>query len=105
MESNRPPLLPRERYKSDEEYNEAKRLHYGVSKEQEDEVINKKRHNKQVYTQGVYCEDISTQYGMFIKVSIQVDKFITNNTTPKGYINFIIKRSKSGKPYAENAKY
>ena len=105
MESNRPPLLPRERYNSDEEYREAKRLHYGVSKEEEDARKATKEHNKQVYTQGVYCEDVDTQYGKFTKVSIQVDKFMTNNTSPKGYIKFIIKRSKSGNLYAENIKF
>mgnify|MGYP007116350509 CR=1 FL=1 len=55
------------------------------------------------FTQGVFVKKDYTQYGdEMISVSIKLEYFKENHITPKGYINFEIRKTKDGKYYAKN---
>lgn len=52
------------------------------------------------YANGVLIKAIETQYGEILKVGVNLEKF-NENPNVKGWVNFDIKKSKSGNYYAE----
>lgn len=56
--------------------------------------------NEKNYANGVLIKAIETQYGEILKVGVNLEKF-NKNPNVKGWVNFDIKKSKSGNYYAE----
>lgn len=87
-----------------EKHNISEEEHVQALKRREEQEAKITR-GKEIYTQGVFIDEIPTQYGKLVKVSVKKEWFDTNKFTDYGYVHFIIKRSKAGKLYAENVKY
>lgn len=56
---------------------------------------------KQKFIQGIYIDGIEGTYGYVLRVSIKMEQLVCNKQNDKGYINFLIKKSKSGKFYTQ----
>lgn len=52
------------------------------------------------YAKGVLIKVVETQYGEILKFGINKESF-DENPDNKGWVNFDVKKSKSGKYYAE----
>lgn len=66
-------------------------------------LIEIRRENKvkEKFIQGVYIDGIEGAYGYILRVSIKMEQLVCNKQNDKGYINFLIKKSKSGKFYTQ----
>lgn len=53
------------------------------------------------FAKGVNVKAIQTKYGEIIKVGINTEKIFENNISENGWVNFDIKKSKTGTLYAE----
>jgi hypothetical protein len=53
------------------------------------------------FAKGVNVKTIQTKYGEIIKVGINTEKIFENNISENGWVNFDIKKSKTGTLYAE----
>lgn len=53
------------------------------------------------FTKGVNLKTVETKYGEIIKVGINLDE-IANNPKNGSWVNFDIKKGKSGSYYAQN---
>ena len=53
------------------------------------------------FAQGVNIKSVATQYGDIIKVGINTTKIFENPISESGWLNFDIKKSKTGTYYAE----
>ena len=56
------------------------------------------------FAKGVNLKTIPTQYGEMISVGINTEKIFENPMNGQ-YVNFIFKKAKSGKWYAQNNEY
>lgn len=52
------------------------------------------------YAKGVIIKEKETQYGSLLLFGINKESFIQNPDN-NGWVNFCVKKSKSGNPYAE----
>ena len=53
------------------------------------------------FAKGVHLRGINTPFGDYISVGINLAEFSENDMNSKGFINFSIKKSKSGNYYAQ----
>ncbi len=84
---------------------EFEKIKYGITPEDEANTKARKESARQKFTQGVYIDKVNSSYGDMFKIVLDIEKLKNNDAYTKGKIVFCIKKSKSGKYYADNMVY